>query len=79
MKIILAVAVTVLLAACGKPAETSAPAGRDFVVDRLFHHEGCTVYRFADGGNYRYFTNCSGSTQWTESCGKGCYRSQGVN
>ena len=56
--IILAVA---LLAGCSKQAETSTAVGAEFVVDKLFTHEGCTVYRFYDGGNARYYTNC-GST-----------------
>ena len=73
--IILAVA---LLAGCGKPAETSTAVGKEFVVDKLFTHEGCTVYRFYDGGNSRYYTNC-GSTAWTRQCGKGCTRQEGID
>jgi hypothetical protein len=74
--IILAVA---LLVGCGKPAETSTSVGREFVVDKLFTHEGCTVYRFTDHGNARYFTNCQGSTNWTEGCGKGCTRQMDID
>ena len=73
--IILAVA---LLAGCSKPAETSTAVGAEFVVDKLFTHEGCTVYRFSDGGNARYYTNC-GSTAWTRQCGKGCTRQEGID
>lgn len=73
--IILAMA---LLAGCGKPAETSTAVGAEFVVDKLFTHEGCTVYRFSDGGNARYYTNC-GSTAWTRQCGKGCVRQEGID
>ena len=73
--IILAVA---LLTGCGKPAETSTAVGKEFVVDKLFTHEGCTVYRFSDGGNARYYTNC-GSTAWTRQCGKGCVRQEGID
>ena len=62
----------VLLSACTKPPETSTAVGLEFVVDKLFTHEGCTVYRFVDGGYPRYFTNCSGSVSWSEFCGKGC-------
>ena len=52
------------------------PAGVGFSVDRLFTHEGCTVYRFGDAGEYRYFTKCDGaassSSSWSETrpCGK---------
>ena len=67
-----------LLSACERRAESSASAGVDFVVDRLFVHDGCAVYRFKDQGNSRYFSRCDGAassgTSWSESCGKGCTR-----
>ncbi|TNF45427.1 MAG: DUF4884 domain-containing protein [Bacteroidetes bacterium] len=33
---------------------------QNYVVDFLFEHDGCKVYRFYDRGNYVYFTNCCG-------------------
>ena len=60
--------------------------GRDVTLDKnhggyqvkaLFEIDGCTVYRFMDGTS-RYFTNCRGSVQWREHCGKGCSRHQSV-
>lgn len=79
MKTVLAILALAILAGCSKPAETSTNVGVEFVVDKLFTHEGCTVYRFSDGGSKRYFTNCSGSTNWQESCGKNCTRNMNVN
>jgi hypothetical protein len=79
MKTVLAILALTLLAGCSKPAETSTSVGREFVVDKLFTHEGCTVYRFNDGGNNRYFTNCQGSTSWRENCGKNCTRNMEVD
>ena len=79
MKHLALIALVALLAGCSKQAETSTAVGAEFVVDKLFTHEGCTVYRFNDGGNNRYYTNCQGSTNWTENCGKGCTRQMGVN
>lgn len=79
MKTVLAIFALTLLAGCSKPAETSTAVGKEFVVDKLFTHEGCTVYRFSDGGNSRYFTNCQGSTSWIEQCGKGCTRQMGID
>ena len=70
---------TVVLAGCAKEAERSASVGREFKVDTLFTHGGCTVYRFTDSGHYRYFTNCRGEASWQESCGKGCSRSMNVS
>jgi hypothetical protein len=69
------------LAGCTKAAETSSAAGLDFKVDRLFTHEGCTAYRFADEGRFRYYTRCDGAqaaTTWSEYCGKNCTRSVDV-
>ena len=79
MKKILVIAFILALAGCSKQAETSTQANNEFVVDKLFTHEGCTVYRFIDGGNNRYFTNCSGSTNWQEGCGKNCTRNMNIN
>lgn len=79
MKILLSLFIVSLLLGCSKPAETSTAAGVEFVVDKLFTHEGCTVYRFSDGGNKRYYTNCQGSTNWSESCGKNCTRHMNIN
>lgn len=69
---------------CSKQAESSAAAGVDFKVDRLFTHDRCTVYRFQDSGSDRYFTRCEGmdaasDTAWSESCGKNCRRRVGVS
>lgn len=79
MKNVLIILTVALLAGCSKPAETSTAVGKEFVVDKLFTHEGCTVYRFSDGGNSRYFTNCQGSTTWREGCGKNCTRDMKIN
>ncbi len=61
-----------------KPVETGKSDNAEIPVDRLFTKDGCTVYRFVDGGNSRYFVRCDGaassSTGWNESCGKSCSR-----
>lgn len=79
MKYIIGIFMLFLVAGCQKKAESSVAVGGDFVVEKLFTHEGCTVYRFEDSGNNRYFTNCSGATSWNESCGKNCNRQMNVN
>lgn len=74
------IAVALFLVACGKiESESTQKAGIDATVEKLFTVDGCTVYRFIDSGSRRYFTNCKGSTQWTEGCGKNCSRDMGVN
>lgn len=64
-----------MLAGCGKPAESTTRVGNDFEVGKLFTVDGCTVYRFVDGIRTHYFTNCSGSTRYTVSEGKTSYQS----
>ena len=78
-KIMLALAALAMVAGCDKPAEVVVRTGIEFTVERLFTHEGCTVFRFKDGGSNRYFTRCDGiaaqsTTTWQESCGKSCTR-----
>lgn len=53
-----------LLSGCYKDPESVTPAGRDFQVATLFTVDGCTVYRFADGGRAVYFSNCKGRTEY---------------
>jgi hypothetical protein len=65
MKRILIVAA--LLAGCAKAPESTQQVNKEFNVDTLFTKDGCTVYRFADGGVHRYFTNCHGSVAWNEN------------
>lgn len=64
-------AALLVLSGCYKSPESSssAGAGGGITVAKLLTVDGCTVYRFYDGG-FRYFTNCSGSTEWTERHGK---------
>lgn len=44
------------------PISSSEPVNNNtYVVDYLFEHDGCKVYRFYDRGRYVYFTKCDGS------------------
>lgn len=44
-----------------RPVSSHIPENnQNYVVDFLFEHDGCRVYRFYDRGNYVYFTNCFG-------------------
>jgi hypothetical protein len=72
MNKLLMIMLTMLLVACGKPATGPATPVGQFVVERLFTVDGCTVHRFYDHGHARYFTNCRGSvgTAYTQSQGK---------
>lgn len=72
-------ALTALLSACGvEPEQTAASSNDAVTVERLFSHDGCTVYRFRDGAQH-YYTRCSGgevttTSQRNEVCGKNCNR-----
>ena len=80
MKNIAAVlALTAMLTGCYHSAEVETQVGDGFNVQELFTHKGCTVFRFKDGGRHRYYTNCTGATNWTESCGKNCTRQNGIS
>ena len=51
--------ILLLLSGCmgkGSPVNVSG-AKDDFEVTRLFEKDGVTVYRFYDGGYYRYFAS----------------------
>lgn len=57
-----------LLAGCSvKPIETIKTNNNKINVEKLFTHEGCSIYRFQDCGYYRYYVNCKGSVIQSES------------
>lgn len=47
----------------------SKPLNNDtYMVEYLFEHDSCKVYRFLDRGNCVYFTNCNGdATAFSDS------------
>jgi hypothetical protein len=64
-----------IVVGCMGKAEKSERVAEDFKVETLFHHEGCTAFRFFDGGRAVYYIRChSGrvSSQWVQPlmCGK---------
>lgn len=75
MRYLLLLAAVGLLTGCYKPAEESQRVGA-FKVEKLFTHEGCTVYRFSDSRPI-YYTDCT-STHWSRSCGKNCTHDESV-
>jgi hypothetical protein len=63
----------VLVSACIRPpVNTSQSNNPAFQLDKLFTHDGCTVYRFEDAAHYHYFTDCAGSVSTQQWCGKSC-------
>ena len=78
MKVFMLVVFVSALSGCNKAPESTTRVGSDFEVGKLFTIDNCTVYRFQDGGRARYFTNCKGSINWTEGCGKNCSQEMSV-
>ena len=72
-----------LLVACTEPAEsTVASSNGNIPVEKLFNVDGCTVYRFQDGGYNRYFSSCkTGRSEVTyqQNCGKNCSRPETIS
>lgn len=64
--IFLAVAI---LSGCEKKAESVQKAGVEFEVGKLFTVEGCTVWRFYDGGRPVYFSSCKGESGYKQTSG----------
>lgn len=65
MKIFIPVVLFIAASGCAieVPLQTKKPENnKTYMVDYLFEHDGCKVYRFYDRSNYVYFTNCSGET-----------------
>lgn len=79
MKLLL-LATLLTFVSCAKQGTSVVPDGAkdDFGVTLLFTQDGCSVYRFQDGGYMRYFTNCKGQTISTVSCGKNCTRQENI-
>lgn len=60
-----------VLCGCMGEAEMRVSASNgEFHVSRLFTADGCTVYRFGDGGRAHYFVRCAGGNAATSSAGK---------
>lgn len=67
----------------GKPQQ-EAPASTNptYKVDKLFTHDGVTVYRFFDRGNYHYYavpnTGAPAETTAIVGCGDDCEREEAI-
>lgn len=77
--VVAAIAAALALSSCAKdPQAYAASSNSNVPVAKLTEIDGCTIYRFHDAGNYRYFAKCdTASTTHIEarvSCGKNCTR-----
>lgn len=62
IKVVVALSLFMLLQSCllQQPLQRSkSDNNQSYVVEYLFDHEGCKMYRFFDRGYYVYFSNCN--------------------
>jgi|LakMenEpi03Aug12_release.lakeMendotaPanAssembly.Ray.scaffolds.fasta_scaffold557286_2 hypothetical protein len=60
--------IALIFASCKREAQKQVQStNSNFNVELLFEVDGCKVYRFRDGENYKYFTNCKGSVSWDDT------------
>ena len=77
MKLLIILALAISVSSCTKGGieTTKANDNPEFIVEKLFTHDGCIVYRFSDIGRVRYFVKCgcnNSGVRWEDSCGKNC-------
>jgi outer membrane biogenesis lipoprotein LolB len=81
-KLVVALSCLVLVA-CTEPAESTAASSNPNVsVEKLLTVDGCTVYRFQDGGHSRYFSKCHDAhseVTYQQNCGKNCSRPETIS
>lgn len=49
-----------------EPEQVEKTSNQNIKVDFLFEKDGCRVYRFTDGGQNIYWTNCRGNISWKQ-------------
>lgn len=66
-KIIVIILVCLIIVSCARTGikipDAQVPTGEDFEITFLFVYKGVEIYRFSDGGRYRYFSVGNGSFQ----------------
>lgn len=78
MKVLMLICALILTGCRSSAVETRSTNNPEIKIEKLFEHDGCTIYRFYDGSPV-YFARCGGSRSlsWNQSyqCGKSlCYR-----
>jgi hypothetical protein len=69
MKLFIVIFVSLIVIGCAGEPEQSTKQG-DFQVDKLFTHDGITLYRFEDAGEYVYFAS-KGNVDWSNTVSNG--------
>jgi hypothetical protein len=71
-----ALPLVLLLAACGPnlAERQEKTTNREYIVDLLFTHDGCSIYRFSDSGTAVYYVRCDdhvNRVEWTTTTNDG--------
>lgn len=75
MKRIMVILSVLIMTGCAREGiKTEQTNNERFQITLLFEHEGCKVYRFYDGGYYRYYTVCGNDSEATYSIQSGKIR-----
>lgn len=74
-KLFALVAACAILSACAPDPipESTTYVGDNIHLEKMFVHEGCTMYRFkgsANGGSYHYWADCRGQVDSQVPSGK---------
>jgi hypothetical protein len=70
---LLTVILCLSMAGCeSPPIQTDKTNNQNFVVEFLFEHDGCRIYRFQDDGRNIYYAHCNQYVQsfWQQGDGK---------
>lgn len=70
-KVLIALSLGLLMAACTKPMENVQTNNSGVAVQKMFDIENCTMYRWTEG-EFLICKNGNAMTSTTEQCGKNC-------
>jgi hypothetical protein len=70
MKYIIIFIVACFISACKGDAKESTKDG-DFTIELIFEKDGCKMYRFRDAGDFIYWSNCEGRTEYEKTVSTG--------
>ncbi len=54
-----------MISSCKNSGTQVSNINQEFELVELFTKDGCTMYRFIDGTEYVYWSNCTGNTSYT--------------
>lgn len=68
-KLLVALLALGLFGCTNKAVETTQTNNVAIPIETLFKHDGCTMYRFLDAGNFHYFAKCGNTSTVSHTSG----------